>query len=142
MRPHRLPGSLKPASRTGLSAALDAEQELPDRRSVTVLIGGGGPPVQGGSLALDSGQPATYALEGTVPGTIAAPGVPVTGTGSSWPDDWPAALEAYPIEADDGTVGWGESITQWPESAKATEVLMERLALLLVGQDALDNQEL
>jgi L-alanine-DL-glutamate epimerase-like enolase superfamily enzyme len=46
------------------------------------------------------------------------------------------------VEADDGTVGWGESITQWAESAKSTEVLIEGLAPLLVGQDPLDNIEL
>ncbi len=45
------------------------------------------------------------------------------------------------IEADDGTVGWGESITQWPESARATGVMIEGLATLLVGHDLLDNVE-
>ena len=46
------------------------------------------------------------------------------------------------IEADDGTLGWGESITQFPESARATQALLEGLAPLLVGQDPMDNQEL
>jgi len=45
------------------------------------------------------------------------------------------------VEADDGTVGWGESITQWPESARATAVVIEGLAELLVGHDPLDNVE-
>ncbi|HWE64964.1 MAG TPA: mandelate racemase/muconate lactonizing enzyme family protein [Chloroflexota bacterium] len=46
------------------------------------------------------------------------------------------------VEADDGTVGWGESITQFPESSRATEQLIEGWSALLVGQDPLDNQEL
>jgi L-alanine-DL-glutamate epimerase-like enolase superfamily enzyme len=46
------------------------------------------------------------------------------------------------VEADDGTVGWGESITQWPEASRATEALIGGLAPLLVGQDPLDNVEL
>jgi L-alanine-DL-glutamate epimerase-like enolase superfamily enzyme len=37
------------------------------------------------------------------------------------------------IEADDGTVGWGEAITQFPESTAATERLIEGLAPLMVG---------
>ncbi len=45
------------------------------------------------------------------------------------------------IEASDGTVGWGEAITQWPESARATEQLIEGLAPLLVDRDPLDNVE-
>lgn len=45
------------------------------------------------------------------------------------------------IEADDGTVGWGESITQWPESARSTEAMIAGLAELLVGHDPLDNVE-
>ncbi len=43
------------------------------------------------------------------------------------------------IEANDGTVGWGESITQWPESARATEQVIAGLAPLLIDHDPLDN---
>jgi len=43
------------------------------------------------------------------------------------------------IEASDGTTGWGEAITQWPESSRATEQLIAGLAPLLVGHDPLDN---
>lgn len=46
------------------------------------------------------------------------------------------------IEADDGTLGWGESITQFPESTRATEQLIAGWAPLLVGQDPLANLEL
>ena len=44
------------------------------------------------------------------------------------------------IEADDGTVGWGESITQFPESTAATERLIAELlvAVTVVAADA-DN---
>ncbi len=43
------------------------------------------------------------------------------------------------IKAEDGTVGWGECISQWPEAALAVKVLVERgLAPLLRGRDALD----
>jgi L-alanine-DL-glutamate epimerase-like enolase superfamily enzyme len=41
------------------------------------------------------------------------------------------------VETDDGIVGWGECISQWPESAVATGVVIERgLAPLLQGADA------
>jgi len=41
------------------------------------------------------------------------------------------------VETDDGLVGWGECISQWPESAVATGVVIERgLAPLLQGADA------
>src|SRR5205823_4158100 len=43
------------------------------------------------------------------------------------------------IEADDGTVGWGESITQFPESTAATERLIEGLAPLVVGREPMDH---
>ncbi len=46
------------------------------------------------------------------------------------------------IETTDGTVGWGEAITQWPESTKAAEVLLNGLAELLIGQDPEANVEL
>lgn len=37
--------------------------------------------------------------------------------------------------ADDGTVGWGESITQWPEASLATREIVRGLAPLVVGSD-------
>lgn len=43
------------------------------------------------------------------------------------------------IEADDGTVGWGEAITMWPEACRASEILIEALAPLVVGRDPVDN---
>ena len=29
------------------------------------------------------------------------------------------------IEADDGTVGWGEAVTSWPDACRATEAMIE-----------------
>ncbi len=46
------------------------------------------------------------------------------------------------IETTDGVVGWGESISQFPEAARATEVLIEGLIPLLLDQNPLDNMEL
>ena len=46
------------------------------------------------------------------------------------------------IEAADGTVGWGEAITQFPESTAATERLIEGLAPLVVGRDPMDNLDI
>lgn len=46
------------------------------------------------------------------------------------------------IETTDGVVGWGESISQFPEAARAVEVLIEGLAPLLLDQNPLDNTEL
>lgn len=43
------------------------------------------------------------------------------------------------IETDDGTVGWGESITQFPEVARPIEMLIDGLAPQIVGCDPLDN---
>lgn len=43
------------------------------------------------------------------------------------------------VEADDGTVGWGEAITQWPEACRATEAIIEGLAPLVVGRDPVDT---
>jgi L-alanine-DL-glutamate epimerase-like enolase superfamily enzyme len=42
-------------------------------------------------------------------------------------------------EADDGTVGWGEAITQFPWAARATEQLIEGLRELVVGRDPMEN---
>jgi L-alanine-DL-glutamate epimerase-like enolase superfamily enzyme len=46
------------------------------------------------------------------------------------------------IEADDGTVGWGEAISQFPESTAATERLIAGLAPLVVGRDPMDNLDI
>jgi L-alanine-DL-glutamate epimerase-like enolase superfamily enzyme len=44
------------------------------------------------------------------------------------------------IEADDGTVGWGESVTSWPDACRATEAMIDGIgAELVVGRDPLDN---
>lgn len=43
------------------------------------------------------------------------------------------------MEADDGNVGWGEAITQFPTSTRATEQLIEGMAELVVGTDPLEN---
>lgn len=43
------------------------------------------------------------------------------------------------IEADDGTVGWGEAITQFPESTRATARIVEAMGELLVGADPMEN---
>ncbi|MFZ0385777.1 MAG: mandelate racemase/muconate lactonizing enzyme family protein [Solirubrobacteraceae bacterium] len=42
-------------------------------------------------------------------------------------------------ESDDGTVGWGEAITQFPEASRATMVLLEAIGDLVVGSDPLQN---
>jgi L-alanine-DL-glutamate epimerase-like enolase superfamily enzyme len=46
------------------------------------------------------------------------------------------------IETDDGTVGWGEAITMWPEVCRATEKIIEGLAEVITGCDPVDNGEL
>lgn len=47
------------------------------------------------------------------------------------------------VETEDGIVGWGECISQFPESALATKTIIERgYAPLLVGDDALDVERL
>ena len=43
------------------------------------------------------------------------------------------------VEADDGTVGWGEAITQFPASTRATEQIVHGMAELVVGTDPLQN---
>jgi L-alanine-DL-glutamate epimerase-like enolase superfamily enzyme len=43
------------------------------------------------------------------------------------------------VEADDGTVGWGEAITQFPGSTRATVQLVEEMAELVVGRDPMEN---
>lgn len=43
------------------------------------------------------------------------------------------------VEADDGTVGWGEAITQFPHSARATAAVIDGMGALVVGRSAIDN---
>lgn len=45
------------------------------------------------------------------------------------------------VEAEDGTMGWGEAITMWPEVCRATEKLIEGMSELVVGRDAMDCVE-
>ncbi len=47
------------------------------------------------------------------------------------------------IEAENGLVGWGESISQFPDSAQATKLVIEHgFAPLLVDEDAMDIERL
>ena len=46
------------------------------------------------------------------------------------------------IEADDGTVGWGEAITQFPESTRGTAAMVEAMAQILVDADPMQNVSL
>src|SRR2546423_1562373 len=47
------------------------------------------------------------------------------------------------IETEDGAVGWGECISQFPESALATKTVVERgYAPLLIGEDAREVERL
>src|SRR5207247_4939564 len=43
------------------------------------------------------------------------------------------------ITTDDGVVGWGESITQFPEANFAAKAIIEGMAQRVVGKDPLDN---
>jgi L-alanine-DL-glutamate epimerase-like enolase superfamily enzyme len=44
------------------------------------------------------------------------------------------------ITTDDGVVGWGESITQFPEASFATKAIVDGMAARVVGRDPLENQ--
>ena len=46
------------------------------------------------------------------------------------------------IEADDGTVGWGEAITMFPGSTLATERLVGEMADIVVGRDPMENVDI
>ncbi len=47
------------------------------------------------------------------------------------------------IETDDGSVGWGEAVTMWPESSLAVKTVIERgLASLLMEHDPRDTEAL
>jgi len=39
------------------------------------------------------------------------------------------------LTTDDGAVGWGESVTMWPESSFATAAVVDGMAELVIGQD-------
>ncbi|MGB8178636.1 MAG: mandelate racemase/muconate lactonizing enzyme family protein [Acidimicrobiales bacterium] len=43
------------------------------------------------------------------------------------------------VESDDGLVGWGEAITQFPEASKSAAVLLEGIADTVIGRDVLDH---
>jgi L-alanine-DL-glutamate epimerase-like enolase superfamily enzyme len=43
------------------------------------------------------------------------------------------------VEADDGTVGWGEAITMFPDATRAAEILVEGMAEHVVGSDPVQN---
>ncbi|CAN5568062.1 mandelate racemase/muconate lactonizing enzyme family protein [soil metagenome] len=43
------------------------------------------------------------------------------------------------LTADDGQVGWGESITQFPEASFATRAIVEGMAEFVVGRDPVSN---
>jgi L-alanine-DL-glutamate epimerase-like enolase superfamily enzyme len=43
------------------------------------------------------------------------------------------------ITTDDGVVGWGESITQFPEANFAVKAIIEGMSERVVGKDPLDN---
>ncbi len=46
------------------------------------------------------------------------------------------------LTADDGQVGWGEAITQFPEASWATKPIIEAFAALIVGQDPVHTDRL
>jgi L-alanine-DL-glutamate epimerase-like enolase superfamily enzyme len=43
------------------------------------------------------------------------------------------------IEDEDGRVGWGEAITQFPEASRAAAVLLDGIADTVIGRDVLDH---
>jgi L-alanine-DL-glutamate epimerase-like enolase superfamily enzyme len=43
---------------------------------------------------------------------------------------------------EDGRVGWGESVTMWPESSAATKAVVEGIAPLVVGRSVLENESI
>jgi L-alanine-DL-glutamate epimerase-like enolase superfamily enzyme len=44
------------------------------------------------------------------------------------------------IRTDDGLVGWGEAITQFPEASLATKAIIEGMAERVVGRDPIENR--
>lgn len=39
------------------------------------------------------------------------------------------------VTADDGTVGWGEAVTMWPEASAAASAVINGMAEIVIGQD-------
>ena len=39
------------------------------------------------------------------------------------------------LSTSDGTVGWGEAVTMWPESNLATKAIVEGMANLIIGKN-------
>lgn len=46
------------------------------------------------------------------------------------------------IEAEDGTIGWGEAIAMWPEACRATEQIIEGVAPLVIGRDPVETLDI
>ena len=46
------------------------------------------------------------------------------------------------VTAEDGQVGWGESITQFPEASFAVKALIDGLAPMLIGEDPVQTEAL
>jgi len=46
------------------------------------------------------------------------------------------------VESADGAVGWGEAVTQFPASTKATVVILETIGASIVGRDVRDNVQI
>jgi L-alanine-DL-glutamate epimerase-like enolase superfamily enzyme len=46
------------------------------------------------------------------------------------------------VATDDGTVGWGEGVTQFPDSTRATAALVDGMAELVVGRDPMENVDI
>jgi L-alanine-DL-glutamate epimerase-like enolase superfamily enzyme len=46
------------------------------------------------------------------------------------------------IRTDDGLVGWGEAITQFPEASLATKAIVEGMAERVVGRDPVENRSI
>src|ERR1700687_3518641 len=44
------------------------------------------------------------------------------------------------LTADDGQIGWGESITQFPEASWATKAIIEGFAPLIIGKDPVQTE--
>ena len=57
------------------------------------------------------------------------------------PNDFDATrhLCLVKITAENGAVGWGESVTMWPESSFATRAIIEGMADLVVGKNPVHN---
>ena len=46
------------------------------------------------------------------------------------------------ITTDDGQVGWGESVTMWPEASRATAAVIDGMSELLTGKNPVNNDAL